>query len=279
MSPSVIHRDTCFDFLLLTLICKPCPLIDDLLGGAPVQHREIEGNESDEFVNCFPNGITYLEGGVESGFRKVDENDKDHHSRLYRVTKKPGNHPARCFEVPLKCSSLNDGDAFLLDAGEKIFTWFGSGVSAFERNKSASVAHNLHQNRYGHCELILDVEDDNEDFWGYLGGKGDIKPANDAVEETEVEPKLYSLSNDTGSVAIKQVELSRDALQTDKVCLVDAGKNVYVWVGKESSKDEQQFAMMAVQRYLHAMERDTTTCVTKVSEGNESRCRAFGKVF
>jgi hypothetical protein len=249
------------------------------LGGAPVQHREIEGNESDDFVNCFPKGITYLEGGVDSGFRKVDENDKDHITRLYRVHKKPGHHPARCFEVPLNCSSLNDGDAFLLDAGDKIFTWFGSTVSAFERNKSATVAHNLHQNRLGHCELILGVEDDNEEFWNALGGKGDIKPASDDADEPHEESKMYSVSNDTGEVTVKLVDLSRDALETNKVCLVDAGKNVYIWVGKESNKDEQQFAMMAVQRFLKALERDLTTSVTRVNEGSESRCKAFGMVF
>lgn len=249
------------------------------MGGAPVQHREIEGNESDDFVNCFPKGITYLEGGVDSGFRKVDENDKDNITRLYRVHKKPGHHPARCFEVPLKCSSLNDGDAFLLDAGDKIFTWFGSTVSAFERNKSATVAHNLHQNRLGHCELILGVEDDNEEFWNALGGKGDIKPASDDADEPHEESKMYSVSNDTGKVTVKLVDLSRDALETNKVCLVDAGKNVYIWVGKESNKDEQQFAMMAVQRFLKALERDLTTSVTRVNEGSESRCKAFGMVF
>eukprot|EP00804_Cyclotella_cryptica_P000985 CCRYP_012339-RA/>CCRYP_012339-RA protein AED:0.04 eAED:0.03 QI:0/0/0/1/1/1/2/0/375 len=254
--------------------------LDDLLGGTPMQHREIEGNESDEFVECFPNGITYLEGGIDSGFRKVDQTDNDHITRLYRVHKKPGHHPARCFEVPLKCSSLNDGDAFLLDAGSKIFTWFGSSVSAFERNKSASVAHNLQQNRLGHCECILGVEDDNVEFWGLLGGKGEVKPAdNNEVEPSQDESKMYIVSDRTGKVTVKEVELSRDVLSSDKVCLVDAGKNVYIWVGQGSNKDEQEFAMIVVNRFLKALDRDRSTCVTRVNEGLESRCRSFAKVF
>ena len=66
----------------------------------------------------------------------------------------------------------------MLDAGKHIYTWFGSSVSAFEKNKSTSMAHNIRLNRLksGRCEAILDVEDDNEDFWELLGGKGEIKP-------------------------------------------------------------------------------------------------------
>lgn len=43
-----------------------------LLGGMALQHREVDGNESEELMSgCFPEGITYVEGTSERGF--VDE--------------------------------------------------------------------------------------------------------------------------------------------------------------------------------------------------------------
>lgn len=253
--------------------------LDDLLGSTPVQHREIEGHESDDFVKCFPKGITYLEGGVDSGFRKVSELDgADQIKRLYKFHKGPKDHAACCSEVPLKCSSLNDGHAFLLDSANKIYTWFGSSVSPFEKSKSASVAHNLRQNRLKDCECILDVGDDDVDFWALLGGKGKIKPADDEKSKA-ISKKMYSLSDQSGSVQVKEVSLSKSNLDKNNVYLVDMGKNVYIWVGKGSSRMEQQQAMVVVNRYLRAMDRSKSTRVSRVVEGQERRCRQFLKVF
>ena len=260
--------------------------LDDLLHGEPMQHREVEGMESSDFVDCFPNGISYLEGGSASGFRKVsDDDDADAAAnirRLYRVYKKDGDRAVRCFEVPMKFSSLNDGDAFILDAGTKLYTWFGSSVSPFERNKCASVAHNIMQNRLGKCEFIEEVGSDDEEFWDLLGGMGTIKTAEDAVDITSrevVQKKMYVVSDSGGIVKVKEVSPSKSSLMSDNVCIVDAGSDAYVWIGTGASNDEKQQGMLLSSRYLKAVGRYESTRVTRVMEGQEGRCKSFMKVL
>src|SRR6185436_19951355 len=62
--------------------------LDDLLDDGPIQHREIEGSESELFKSYFKKGIHYMQGGIASGFRHV-EADK-YEPRLFQV-KRNGN--------------------------------------------------------------------------------------------------------------------------------------------------------------------------------------------
>ena len=57
--------------------------LDDALGGAPTQHREVQENESQLFLSYFKTGVKYLPGGVKSGFTHYDPEDVE--KRLFRV--------------------------------------------------------------------------------------------------------------------------------------------------------------------------------------------------
>lgn len=255
--------------------------LDDLLGDAPMQHREVEGYESDDFMGCFPKGVHYLEGGEESGFRKVDSEKAlfDIPTRLLQVRKK--GHVVRSFQVPLSCSSLNEGDAFFLDNGTHVFTWYGKDCSPFEKSHTAELAHNLASNRFGHCKVHVDVEDDNDDFWSLLGGKNEIKPA-EAFQDKDMptdENKMYILTDQEGPIKVTQVEPAKKNLQSDDVCILDAGNNMFVWVGKGSTKREQSSSMLIVENYLKANKRTKTTSVLRILEGRGRRCRSFEKAL
>ena len=98
---------------------------DDSLGGIAVQHREVQGNESDMFKSYFGN-VMYLKGGVDSGFRHVEPTVEEPH--LYQVK---GTEKAMSLtQVPVKRASLNCGDCFILVLGsDSVYLWNGSKVS------------------------------------------------------------------------------------------------------------------------------------------------------
>ena len=82
----------------------------------PVQYREVQGHESPLFLSYFKDkGLTYLPGGVASGFRQVQKDV--YPTRLLHLK---GARVVRASEVPLSSSSLNLNDVFILDKGLKV---------------------------------------------------------------------------------------------------------------------------------------------------------------
>ncbi|NWZ28158.1 CAPG protein, partial [Asarcornis scutulata] len=93
-----------------------CTQLNAALGERPVTHREVQGNESDEFMEYFPRGVTYQEGGVDSAFRSVRPGaGPGPVRRLYQVK---GRKKIRATERDLSWASFNTGDCFVLDLGE-----------------------------------------------------------------------------------------------------------------------------------------------------------------
>lgn len=251
--------------------------LDDLLGDAPVQYREVEGNESEQFLSCFTE-VKYHDGGIDSGFRDVDVNEKIETlpARLFRVVKK--GRQTLSFQVKLSCDSLNQGDVFLLDAGTTVYTWFGNSCSPFEKSKSGTMAANMSGTRHGHCEVVNDVNDENENFWSLLGGKEEIRDEEPPVVDSAV-TQMYVLDTVDSFIRMKQVELSRDNLASGAVYLVDAGSEFFVWIGKESSVGEKQQAMLLVNKNLKAMGRQNDVRVAQVKEGQTRDIQRFDKLF
>jgi gelsolin len=94
--------------------------LDDFFHGIVDLSYEAQNNESEEFRNLFEQ-IIIEEGGIESGFRKIEEEKFD--IRLLRVYL--DGKTVRTEEVPLNLSSLNSQDAFILDTGLELFAWRG----------------------------------------------------------------------------------------------------------------------------------------------------------
>lgn len=258
--------------------------LDDLLDDAPVQHRETQGYESPEFLDCFPKGIRYLEGGIDGGFRSVaDEEPAEMPTRLFHLRKREGSKKVHMHQVKVSCSSLNEGDSFVLDTGYKVYTWFGEECSPFEKNKAAEIAHNLAHEADGVVPVVHDVEDSDEEFWGFLAGsKSDIKSA-DEVQDRDIPTAdkltIYRIYEERSFLKTEEVEPAMSSLKTGDVYLIDAGQTCFLWLGKESSKREQQEGMDLAQGQLKAMGRERNTQLVQVRQGKEKRNKAFKRAM
>ncbi|KAK8638855.1 hypothetical protein V6N13_137264 [Hibiscus sabdariffa] len=130
--------------------------LDAGLGGRAVQHRELQGHESDRFLSYFKPCIVPLEGGVASGFKKPEEDVFE--TRLY-ICK--GKRVVKLKQVPFARTSLNHDDVFILDSEKKIYQFNGANSNIQERAKALEVIQFLKDTYHGGvCGVAIVGTDD-----------------------------------------------------------------------------------------------------------------------
>lgn len=252
--------------------------LDDLLGGAPVQHREVQGHESNLFLACFNNEIRLFEGGIESGFKNVKP--EDYKPRLLHLK---GKKAIRVTQVPLSGTSLNSGDVFLLDLGMKIYQWNGKASSGQERMKAAQLARAISDERKGLPKVTVLAEGDTApEFWEALGGETPIKSAGEGGADEHVKDikRIFQLSDASGKLEFTlkaEGSFSRDLLDSNDVFVLDTGAEVFIWVGKGASPQEKRSALQHAQEYLVTHNRPLYLPITRILEGGENE--VFESVF
>ncbi|KAL6059878.1 Severin [Balamuthia mandrillaris] len=264
--------------------------LDDALGGAPVQHREVQGFESDLFLSYFSGSsassssstagvgaITILHGGVESGFHHVEP--ESYRPRLLHIK---GKRNVRVEEVEEReAASLNSGDAFILDAGLKLWVWQGKASSVQERAKAGEIARAIRDQRGGKPQLnIISEGDNNAEFWSYIeGDASQVLSAEEGGDDFEHErtasnvKKLFKLSDANGTLTFTQVasgKISRSLLDSNDAFIFDTGAEVFAWVGKGASPTERTQALQHAQMYLDQNGRPPYLPISRIFEGGEN---------
>lgn len=204
---------------------------------------------------------------MDSGFRHVTP--ETYAPRLLRVVRSKSQ--TRVLQVALARASLNDGDAFVLDAGLKVYAWFGAASSAFEKTQAAQTVANIVSSRSGKASKA----EPDDAFWAALGGPGPVAPAAaaDAAAGAPVSaPRiLLRLSDSSGAMSFTQVatgELTRSMLDASDVFVIDdGGVCVYVWIGSAASEAERRTALVQGVRYLQQAGRPKHLPVIRVSQG------------
>jgi len=246
--------------------------LDDLLGQLPVQFREVQGFESEEFLKLFHPGIKILSGGVDSGFNKVKP--EEYKPRLMHV--KGSKKSVKVSEVACAAGSMNQGDVFILDAGLEIYQWNGNDAAIPEKRKANEVTAQIREERLGKPKVtVLDGLEDNPAFWGIVGNKSQVKSAAEGGDDSKVAhnhvKKLFKVSDASGALEMTEVasgHFNKDLLDTNDVFIVDTEASLYVWVGLGANKEERASAFKYANDYLSKVGRPLTTPVVRVVEGS-----------
>ncbi|XP_001364175.1 macrophage-capping protein [Monodelphis domestica] len=255
--------------------------LNSLLGERAVQHREVQGNESDRFMSYFPRGLQYQEGGVESAFHRAPTGAPSGSiQRLYQVK---GKKNIRATERALSWVSFNTGDCFILDLGHTIFVWCGGKSNILERNKAQDLALAIRDSeRQGKAqvEIVTDGEEPSE-MIQVLGSKPTLKEGNPEedlrADQTNAQAAaLYKVSDATGQMHLTKMADSSpfavELLIDDDCFVLDNGLcgKIYVWKGRKANEKERQAALKVAEDFISRMQYAPNTQVEILPQGRES---------
>ncbi|KAM8962259.1 LOW QUALITY PROTEIN: protein flightless-1 homolog [Pelodytes ibericus] len=276
-----------------TLDKKACSAIHavnlrNYLGAECRSIREEMGDESEEFSQVFDNEISYIEGGTASGFFTVE--DTQYITRLYRVY---GKKNIRLEPVPLKALALDPRFVFLLDHGLDIYIWRGAQATLSNTTKARLFAEKINKNeRKGKAEITLLVhEQETPEFWELLGGQPEIIKTWVPDDFQPARPKLYKVGLGLGYLELPQVNykicvehkkrpkidllpemrLLQSLLDTKCVYILDCHSDVFIWIGRKSSRLVRAAALKLGQELCGMLHRPKHAMVIRNLEGTETQ--------
>ncbi|GFO33321.1 gelsolin, partial [Plakobranchus ocellatus] len=245
--------------------------LDTLLDDLPVQHREVEGHESERFLSYFKS-ITTMKGGAKTGFRHVEP--EKYKPRLLHFCGQRRHVEVK--EVPLSKSRINSGDVFILDLGNKIYQWNGSGSNKDERFKAAGYCQELESERCGRAQTeVLEesrVDQKHPFFTALVDDDEDDDESEFKAKDTTTE--TYRLSDASGKMNFKlesKGPITPAQLDSKDVFVIDTKKSVFVWIGKQTSKQEKKNAMQYAHDYLMKTDHPLVpvSCLPEGRENND----------
>jgi len=265
--------------------------LDTILGDKPVQHREVQGHESDLFLSHFPKGVRILDGGYESTkWHHVKAGGDDSPGTPHLLHVRGNGRHVTATEVTASADSLNSGDVFIMDDERThIIIWFGSSSSPFEKSKASEIAETIETDRASKARTITIDEDqsgpDADLFWQLLGGKKKPRPASEAFKTRALpfaEKKVLQLTVDaSGNYTFTQVasggDVNKSQLKSDGVFLVDGINSLYVWVGKSANVSDKLQAYYSAENYLRSQQERGLIPISSLKEGHVNA--QFNAVF
>ncbi|XP_064307411.1 villin-1 [Phalacrocorax carbo] len=238
--------------------------LDQKYNNEPVQVRVTMGKEPAHLMAIFKGKMVVYMGGT----LRVGNEEPTPSTRLFQV-RGTNEYNTKAFEVPIRASSLNSNDVFVLKTPTRCYLWCGKGCSGDEREMGKSVADIISKTE----KLVIAEGQEPPEFWVALGGKSQYADTKRLQEENaSVSPRLFECSNKTGTfLATEIVDFTQDDLEEHDVYLLDTWDQVFFWIGKDANESEKEAAAVMAQEYLRSdpSGRDLDTPIIVVKQGHE----------
>jgi gelsolin len=199
-----------------------------------------------------------------------------------RLLQLKGKRHVRLREVPCTIKSVNSGDVFILDLGLTLIQFNGKASAPLERSRAAEICRAIDTERQGKPVVVVFEEGDRDapkEWAAALGGTGPIASAaaggDDLAFERQPSGKvLVRLSDAGGKLTMTRVAegaaVTRKALDSNDVFIVDVGNEVFAWIGAKASAGERRTGMRFAEMYLKEAGKPVTLPISRVLEGAEN---------
>uniref|UniRef100_A0A8C3TVM9 Villin 1 n=1 Tax=Catharus ustulatus TaxID=91951 RepID=A0A8C3TVM9_CATUS len=238
--------------------------LDQKYNNEPVQIRVTMGKEPAHLMAIFKGKMVVYAGGTS----RAGNTEPTPSTRLFQVHG-TNEYNTKAFEVPVRASSLNSNDVFVLKTPSCCYLWYGKGCSGDEREMAKTVADIISKME----KPVIAEGQEPPEFWLALGGKSQYANSKRLQEENpSVPPRLFECSNKTGTfLATEIIDFTQDDLEESDVYLLDAWDQVFLWIGKDANESEKEAAAVMAQEYLrsHPSGRDLDTPIIVVKQGYE----------
>ncbi|KAM3864165.1 protein flightless-1 homolog isoform 2-T2 [Diretmus argenteus] len=198
---------------------------------------------------------------------------------LYHIRTNGSALCTRTIQIGTDSSNLNSEFCFILkvpfestDNQGIVYTWVGRAADPDEAKLAEDIMNSMFDDTYSK-QVINEGEEPENFFWVGIGSQKQYDEDADYMKYA----RLFRCSNEKGyfSVSEKCSDFCQDDLADDDIMLLDNGKEVYMWVGTQTSQVEIKLSLKACQVYIQHMRSKDTEQPRKlrlVRKGNEPHC-------
>ncbi|KAM9494572.1 protein flightless-1 homolog [Clarias gariepinus] len=198
---------------------------------------------------------------------------------LYHIRTNGSALCTRTIQISTDSSNLNSEFCFILkvpfestDNQGIVYTWVGRAADPDEAKLAEDIMNSMFDDTYSK-QVINEGEEPENFFWVGIGSQ---KQYDEDAEYMKY-ARLFRCSNEKGyfSISEKCSDFCQDDLADDDIMLLDNGKEVYMWVGTQTSQVEIKLSLKACQVYIqHIRSKDAEhpRKLRLVRKGNEPHC-------